>query len=71
MSQIEKEFLAEECGVDESEVFNSFPIQSSLTFMEWILCIYEIDDDDTLNIRQLKTYYEEYCKSGYYNDEKG
>lgn len=25
MSQIEKEFLAEECGVDESEVYNSFP----------------------------------------------
>lgn len=26
MSRIEKEFLAEECGVDESEVYNSYPI---------------------------------------------
>jgi len=26
MSRIEKEFLAEECGIDESEVYNSYPI---------------------------------------------
>ncbi|MDD2267666.1 hypothetical protein [Sulfuricurvum sp.] len=29
MSQIEKEFLAEECAVDESEVYNSYPIEKN------------------------------------------
>ena len=34
MSQIEKEFLAEECGVDESEVYNSFPNTPSFSTHE-------------------------------------
>jgi len=29
MRQIEKQFLAEECGVDESQVHNSYPIRVS------------------------------------------
>jgi hypothetical protein len=32
MSRIEKEFLAEECGVDECEVYNSYPAVEDIRY---------------------------------------
>jgi len=43
MSQIEKEFLAEECGEDESRVYNSFP-EEEFTITEEKVPFPELED---------------------------